>query len=98
MKHQVTKHKYSLVAVERKLQVASSAASSAHHSALAKLEEAHKCREEVDDGEERLKAAQVAASKARVDAEGAMEEESKFEADYVAKVGYRRDEIEELTK
>lgn len=65
LERQVTKRELALVELERKLQVARSAALSAHHSALAKVEEERKCREELEDAEGRLGVAQVVTSETR---------------------------------
>lgn len=56
------------------------------------------CWEEVEGAEENLEVGQIATSKACDDARKATEEASKFEADYVAYVGRRRDEVGAWTK
>lgn len=70
------KREQALVEMGRKLQVASSAALSAQHTASAKAEEARKCRKELEDAEERLGVAQIAANKAHDDAKVGKEEAS----------------------
>lgn len=50
--HQATSRELELVQVESELQIASRTAMLAHHSALAKTEEARKCRVKVKDAEE----------------------------------------------
>lgn len=59
----MTKQDKALFKAEQKLQVASSAAMSAQHSALAKVVEARERRGDFEDAEERLGGAQVAANK-----------------------------------
>lgn len=81
---QLTKWKQALAEVERRLQVASSAALSAQHNTLAKAVKANKCHVILADVEHRLGAAQVAASKARDDNKTAKVEAFKFEGDHVA--------------
>lgn len=55
--HQLRKREQTLVEVEQKLQGASSEALSAQNSTLEKAEEARKCREKLEDAEERLEVA-----------------------------------------
>lgn len=59
----MTKRNLAPVEMERQLMVASSAALSAQNSALAKAKKVRKCREKLEDAEERLGVAPVAASK-----------------------------------
>lgn len=66
---------------------------SAKHSALAKTEEARRCCEGLEVAEERLEVAKIAANKARNDAKTAKEEASKFDADYIAEMGTRQEEV-----
>lgn len=96
--HQVTKREQALVKVEQKLEATSSATLSAQHSSLEGVDEARKCREKLEDAEERLGVAQDATNKACDDANVAKEEASKFENDFVVEVERRRDEVVELTK
>lgn len=51
------------------------------------LKEARRCREELEHAKEHLKLAQVAENKAHDHTKTAMDGASKFEADYVSKVG-----------
>lgn len=95
---QVTKREQVLEEVERKLQVASCTALSIEHSAREIVEEARRCREELETIEGQLGIAQVAASTASDGTKAAKEKASKFEADYVAVVGRRRDEVHGWTK
>lgn len=90
--------KRTLFEVERKLQVARCAVISAHYSALAKVEEAGKCRKKLKDAVERLGIAQVAASKARDVNKIGKKEAFKLETDSVSKLGSRRDEAAVWTK
>lgn len=66
---------------------------SAQYSAFAKTEEARKCREKLEDSEERVEVAQIAASKERDEAQTAEEEASWFEADYGTEVECRREKV-----
>lgn len=90
LERQVSKREMTLVEVERKLQVASSAAMLAQESTLEGAEEALKCREKLE--------AQVFAIKVRDDVKAGKRQVANFEADYVVNVGRGRDEVGELTK
>lgn len=96
--YQMKKGEQALVEVERKFQGESSAALSTQHCALAKVGEARKCHQNLKDAEIRLKVAQVTTNRARNDAKVAREEASKFDANFVAKMGRRQDEVGALTK
>lgn len=72
----VTKRKQALIEVEQNLQIANNAALSTQHSCLAKAEEALNCRGDMENAEELLGVAQVAANKARDDSKVAKEETS----------------------
>lgn len=87
LERQATKREQALNELEQKLQVASSAASSAQYSALAKVENTREYRKESENAEEQLEVVQVAACKARENAKTAKQEVLKLEADYVAEVG-----------
>lgn len=66
--------------------------------AVTKTENVRKCGEKQKGDEEQLGVAKVAAKKARDDANSAMEEASRFEADDVGKLGHTSDKIDEWTK
>lgn len=61
-------------------------------------EEACKCNEELEDTEERLVGAQVAACKTHNDAKTAREEAITFEVDNGAEVESSRDDIDKWTE
>lgn len=86
------------VEVEQNLQADSNTVLSAQHSALAKAEEVHSYLEDMDDAKEQLKEVHFSASKARDNAKMAKMEASKFDVDYVAEAGCRRDEVGKLKK
>lgn len=54
LERQVTKRKQARAEGERKLQVANSAVPSAHHNAFVEVKKVRKCREELEDADERL--------------------------------------------
>lgn len=56
------------------------------------------CGEELRAAKEQLEVAQAATKQIHDDAKTAKEEPSKFEAEYGARVGSRRDEVSEMTK
>lgn len=61
------------------------------------MEDARKCCKELEDAEDGLRVAHVAASKACDDAKVARKRVSKVKTDYVAEVRKNRDEVGEIT-
>lgn len=88
----MTKREQALYEEECKLEVASSAPLSALHSTLAMAKEVRKCHEELEEAEERLRVAQIAARKACDDDKIAKEEALKFEVVYITGVERRHNE------
>lgn len=66
------------------------------HSTLAIARKGFKCYEESDDDKRPLGIAKFAANKAYYDDTKVMEERSKIEFDFVAKVGRKKDALGEL--
>lgn len=89
-----------MLEVEHELQGASSAVLPAHHRAFEETEKAWKCREKLDNAIEQFEGAQVSAvaNKVHDDAIKTGKRAAKSIAQYIANVGRRQEEVEELTR
>lgn len=83
---------------ERKLLVASSAASTAQHSSFANAEKARNCRKEREEAEVQSGVRQIVANKVCDNAKTAKEVVFKFEVEYIAELRRRWDEINDWMK